>query len=159
MNTGFMVIVDISGYTSFIKAHSKSEKSNFIKKIIDKINDGHGEQLIMYDDKLFQQHLPKNRLYPGSMILEGALQSAAALIYLRYDQAYLPIIFSANIRFLKPVMQNKSISLTHKVSLSKELRGLCDVKAETYFDLDLISRFSLGYSLRPTVSHDHPHSL
>ena len=46
-------------------------------------NDGHGEQSIMYDDKLFQQHLPKNRLYPGSMILEGALQSAAALIYLR----------------------------------------------------------------------------
>ena len=46
MNTGFMVIVDISGYTSFIKAHSKSKKSNFIKKIIDKINDGHGEHII-----------------------------------------------------------------------------------------------------------------
>ena len=46
INTGFMVIVDISGYTSFIKAHSNSKKSNFIKKIIDKINDGHGEHII-----------------------------------------------------------------------------------------------------------------
>ena len=55
-------------------------------------NDGHGEQLIMYDDKLFQQHLPKT-LYPGSMILEGALQSAAALIYLRYDQSFC-LLFS-----------------------------------------------------------------
>ena len=40
-------------------------------------NDGHGEQLIMYDDKLFQQHLPKI-VYIRLMILEGALQSAAA---------------------------------------------------------------------------------
>ena len=47
INKGFIVVVDISGYTSFIKAHSKSKKSNFIKKIIDKINDGHGEHIIL----------------------------------------------------------------------------------------------------------------
>ena len=115
-------------------------------------NDGHGEQLIMYDDKLFQQHLPKNRLYPGSMILEGALQSAAALIYLRYDQSFLPIIFSVNTRLLKPVKQSESILLTHKVSVSKDSRGLCDVKAETYCGIDLISKYRFGYSLRPVKS-------
>jgi len=115
-------------------------------------NDGHGEQLIMYDDKLFQQHLPKNRLYPGSMILEGALQSAAALIYLRYDQSFLPIIFSVNTRLLKPVKQNESTLLTHKVSVSKDSRGLCDVKAETYCGIDLISKYRFGYSLRPVKS-------
>ena len=37
MSTGFMVIVDISGYTSFIKAHSNSKKSNFIKKLLIKL--------------------------------------------------------------------------------------------------------------------------
>ena len=115
-------------------------------------NDGHGEQLIMYDDKLFQQHLPKNRLYPGSMILEGALQSAAALIYLRYDQSLLPIIFSVNTRLLKPVKQNESTLLTHKVSVSKDSRGLCDVNAETYCGIDLISKYRFGYSLRPVKS-------
>ncbi len=43
---GFIVIVDISGYTNFVKSHSTYNKNNFFKKIIDKINDGHGEHII-----------------------------------------------------------------------------------------------------------------
>ena len=43
---GFIVIVDISGYTNFVKSHGTSNKNNFFKKIIDKINDGHGEHII-----------------------------------------------------------------------------------------------------------------
>ena len=43
---GFIVVVDISGYTSFVKAHNASKNSSLFKKFLDKINDGHGELII-----------------------------------------------------------------------------------------------------------------
>ena len=43
---GFIVIVDISGYTNYLKAHNSSQNSNLFKKFINKINDGHGEHII-----------------------------------------------------------------------------------------------------------------
>ena len=46
LNKGFMVVVDISGYTTFIKAHSSSKKPSLFRKVIEKINDGHGEHII-----------------------------------------------------------------------------------------------------------------
>ena len=113
---------------------------------------GHGQQLISSDDKLFQQHLTKQRIYPGSMILEGALQSAAALIYLRFDRAFLPIIYSVNSRLFKPIIQDDSLLLTHKVSISKHLRGLCDIQSETYCRSSLISKYRFAYSLRPVMN-------
>ena len=72
-----MVIVDISGYTSFIKAHSKSKKSNFIKKIIDKINDGHGE------------HIISDLLETVINELDGPLQSISLREMQRYFILYL----------------------------------------------------------------------
>ena len=46
IDKGFIVVVDISGYTSFVKAHNASKNSNLFKKFLDKINDGHGELII-----------------------------------------------------------------------------------------------------------------
>ena len=46
INKGFIVVVDISGYTSFVKAHNDSKNSNLFKKFLNKINDGHGELII-----------------------------------------------------------------------------------------------------------------
>ena len=117
-------------------------------------NDGQGQQSVSFDDKLFEQHLPKMRIYPGSMILEGALQSAAALIYLRSERACLPIIFSVNSRLFKPVIQCESMLLTHKVSIAKDSRGLCDIIAESYYRSDLLSKSLFKYSLLPAISSD-----
>ena len=46
INKGFIVVVDISGYTSFVKAHNDSKNFNLFKKFLNKINDGHGELII-----------------------------------------------------------------------------------------------------------------
>ena len=46
LKAGFMVIVDISGYTTFVKAHSNPKKSAVLSTLIAKMNDGHGEHII-----------------------------------------------------------------------------------------------------------------
>jgi len=113
---------------------------------------GKGVQMIHWDDPLFNQHLSNHRIYPGSMIQEGALQSAAALIHVCSSHQGLAIIHTVSARLFRPVKQRDLVTVVHKVKLTKQIRDLCEIKAESHGPYGLISKYQFGYVIRTRVS-------